>query len=253
MIPYFEFHTVTLGPLVLQVWGFFVAMGILIGLFVSARRAEKVGLARVHVYDAGVWIILAAFFGARVVHVLFYGFSYYAEFPLEIVKVWNGGYSVIGGFLGAVIAGVLYYRRHNLDLLRYADATIFGLPLGLGIGRIGCFLIHDHPGVKSDSFLAVNFPDGAAFDHGFLLSINGFVLAFVFAFLARRKMPVGMFLAVFGVWYGVVRFVLDFYRIIDTTYLGLTPAQYGSMVFFFVGVYYAVRLLKQNGEHVKIQ
>ena len=64
--------------------------------------------------------------------------------------------------------------------------------------------------------------------------------------LGAKKRPVGMYLVVFGIWYGAVRFYLDFYRIIDATYLGLTPAQYVSVVMFVAGMWGAWRLFHKS-------
>ncbi|MBT6253646.1 prolipoprotein diacylglyceryl transferase [Candidatus Uhrbacteria bacterium] len=251
MIPYIEQHIWQLGPIPIQVWGFFVALGILVGLWVSARRAEKLGLEKKHIYDVGTWIILAALLGARIMHIVFYDGATYVQDPLEIFRVWNGGFSITGGFIGALIVAWFYFKKHGLDVWKYADATIFGLPLGLGIGRIGCFLIHDHPGTATDFAMGMEYPDGVVrHDHGLYLSINGFILAIVFALLARKKQPVGMFLAVFAVWYGIMRFFLDFYRAADVTYLGLTPAQYTSVLMLVAGVWGIWRIL---GGRAKIQ
>ncbi len=224
-----------------------VSLGILTALFVITRRAKRLKLDVKIISDAALWILVGALIGARLVTVLFYDPSIYFENPLEIFAIWHGGLSSVGGFIGAVVVGLWYFRRKQVDVWKYADATIFGLPIGLGIGRIGCFLIHDHPGTASDFVLAVQYPDGEArLDHGLLLSINGFLMALVFAILARKKRPVGMYLVVFGIWYGAVRFYLDFYRIIDATYLGLTPAQYVSVVMFVAGMWGAWRLFHKS-------
>ncbi|PIR47819.1 prolipoprotein diacylglyceryl transferase [Candidatus Uhrbacteria bacterium CG10_big_fil_rev_8_21_14_0_10_50_16] len=238
MIPYFTQTVIHLGPLPIQVWGTMVALGIAVGLWVSGKRAEKLGLNKKIVYDLGTYAVIAAMVGARVVHSFVYEIGATLQDPLEFFRVWHGGFSVMGGFIGACLMSYWYLRKHHVDVWRYADATIFGLPIGLGIGRIGCFLIHDHPGTASDFILAVQYPDGVArHDHGLYLSLNGFAMALVFWWMSRRRLPVGAYLAVFGVWYGAVRFWLDFYRTIDTRYFGLTPAQYVSVAMFGLGLW----------------
>ena len=245
MIPYFQWTHIQLGPLTLQVWGLFVALGILVGLWIAARRADKQGLDKGIVYDAGTWIMLGAFLGARILHIVGYEFSTYLADPMEVFRVWHGGFSSVGGFIGAVLVGVWYLRRKHVDVYKYADVMIFGLPIGLAIGRIGCFFIHDHPGTASDFVLAVQQPDGTSqHDHGLYLSINGFLLAGLFWWLSRKKRPLGTYIAVFLTWYGAMRFFLDFYRTVDATYLGLTPAQYVSLVMFIAGAWLSVSLLR---------
>lgn len=231
MIPYFQFISFNLGPLEIQVWGLFVALGILIGAWISAGYAKKNGLDKDVVYSAAFWVIIGAFLGARMMHVLAYEPVYYLANLIEILQFWKGGLSVSGGFLGALVGYLLYMRSQSLSWLKYADKVIYGLPLGLGVGRIGCFLIHDHPGTQTDFFLGIVQPGGGAIhDHGLYLSINGFILAIVFYFLAKKNRPDGFLLRFFMIWYGVVRFFLDFFRVIDSTYFYLTPAQYFSLM-----------------------
>lgn len=247
MIPYFQFLTIELGPITLQVWGTLVAIGILVGALTSGRFAQRNGLSKDHVYQGGFWVIVAAMIGARLFHVLTYQPSFYFENLLEIFKVWNGGFSVIGGFLGAIAGYWLYTKKYKLNRLEYVNSFIYGLPLGLGIGRIGCFLVHDHPGTMTSFILGVKQAGGGAIhDLGLYLSINGFILAFVFYLLSKKKRPPAFFGQVFLVWYGVVRFFLDFLRVIDTTYLGLTPAQYMSIVMFLGGVFWIIATKKKK-------
>jgi len=187
------------------------------------------------------WVIVGAFLMARVFHVMYEPGLYLAD-PLEFFRIWHGGLSVMGGFLGAAIMGIWYLRRKKVDVYAYVDTAMFGLPLGLFIGRIGCFLIHDHPGTLTDFALGVKYPDGVRHDHGLYLSINGLILFLLFLWLARKQVKTGTYLIVFLGWYGVMRFFLDFLRatdgaIVDTRYLGLTPAQYASLVMVALGLW----------------
>lgn len=153
----------------------------------------------------------------------------------------------MGGFAGALAAFLIYARKKRLNLIASADALIFGLPLGLGCGRIGCFLVHDHPGTMTDFFLGVKQSGGGAIhDHGLYLSLNGFALALAFYLLSRKKRKEGFFVQVFLIWYGAVRFFLDFFRAQDAVYLGLTPAQYFSILMFATGLIWAFKVYKKS-------
>jgi phosphatidylglycerol:prolipoprotein diacylglycerol transferase len=251
MIPYIEYTSFQLGPLTIQVWGLFVALGIVVGAWVSSKMATHRGQDPKLILDLATWVIIAAMFGARVVYYVYEPGSLLAD-PLEFFRVWHGGMSVMGGFLGAVIAGVIFLRKRHVDVWAYSDTAIFGLPVGLFIGRIGCFLIHDHPGTLSDFALAVQYPEGARHDHGLYLSLNGLILAVVFLIMFKKKVQTGAYIVVFLIWYGLVRFYLDFYRatdgvIVDTRYLGLTPAQYFSLAMVGAGIWlYFKKLSKKN-------
>jgi phosphatidylglycerol:prolipoprotein diacylglycerol transferase len=254
MIPYFEFHAIPLGPISIQVWGLFVALGIVAALALGLRECKRLRLDPDAFLDLGSWILLGAFIGARFAHVAFYASERYLADPLAILKIWNGGWSSVGGIIGGALAGWIYARRRKLDVIAYADLVAFVLPLGYGIGRIGCFLIHDHPGTLSHSFLAVQYPGGSRLDHGLLLSLTGFAIFGFFLWLRRRSGPAPAFAGWFLLVYGSVRFGLDFYRAADLAgadarYAGLTPAQYACFMFVLIG---AAALARRRQPHVKI-
>lgn len=245
MIPYFSITTIHLGPIPIQVWGTFVALGIVLGAWWSARFAARRGLDPDIIWRGASWIIIASFIGARLLHVLAYEPVYYWQAPLEALKFWQGGFSIMGGFAGAIAGFALFTRRVGISWAAYADTFIYGLPLGMACGRIGCFLIHDHPGTLTDSVLGVRYPDGQTrHDLGLYEALVSAVLAAVFAALARRKVANTPFFfsRLFLVGYGVARFLLDFLRAVDQTYLGLTPAQYASLAMVIAAVAWTWRL-----------
>jgi phosphatidylglycerol:prolipoprotein diacylglycerol transferase len=242
MIPYFSWQTFHLGPIPIQVWGLFVALGILAGTWAAARLARRRRLDPSVVWDATVWIVVAAMVGARLFHVVVYVPTYYLADPWQILAVWNGGLSMFGGFICAVAAGLWFLQRRKLALLAYCDTLAYGLPLGIGIGRIGCFLIHDHPGTLTHFLLGVRFADGSVrHDLGLYESIYGFALAIVFYVLFRSNAKPSTYLATFLITYGLFRFAADFLRVIDTRYLGLTPAQFLSVLMVLAGILLSLR------------
>lgn len=237
MLPYVEFTTIQIGPLTLYVWGLFVALGFALAALVAGKFAEKrYGLDAKHVYDLTGWSIVAGIVGGRMGHVFLYEPAYYWANPWEVLYIWEGGLSLFGGLFAGVLLGVWYLKKHHLDVWKYSDAVFFGLPFGLWVGRIGCFLIHDHPGTATEFFMGIEYPDGIVrHDHGLYLSINSLLMAIVFLVLAKKQRPTGFYIALFSVWYGAVRFFLDFYRLYDVKYLMLTPAQYGSLALIVFG------------------
>tara|TARA_Y100000031_G_C8153935_1_gene353675 strand:+ start:120 stop:887 length:768 start_codon:yes stop_codon:yes gene_type:complete len=243
MIPYLELHTIDIGPLTIQVWGTMVALGFVIGTIASTWYARKKRLQPRILWDTLVWVIIGSILLGRFFHVIFYEPGIFMEKPLHLFVLWEGGFSVIGGFVGALLFGGWYLSRRKANFAKYAEAGLFGLPLGLFIGRIGCALIHDHPGIETSSLLGIEYPDGLLrHDHGFYLSINGLILFLFFLLLYRLRVKPGTYAIVFLLWYGLVRFVLDFYRLADIQYLGLTPAQFASLAMITAGLILFLRL-----------
>lgn len=253
MIPYFEWKEVHIGPLTLYVWGFFVALGILVGLQIAQWYAKRNNLQSQILVDAATWGIVGGLLGARLGYAVFYNPALFIAHPFQLIALWDGGMSMAGALIGALLAIVLYLRKQYVAILPYIDALTFSLPLGYGCGRIGCFLIHDHPGTATHSLLGVKYPDGIVrHDLGLYLSMFGFVTAgifFLIYFIARarhKKIPAGLWTGLYFTLYGVVRIWLDFYRTADAVYFHFTPAQWISIAFVVGGLALIVHAKKSE-------
>jgi phosphatidylglycerol---prolipoprotein diacylglyceryl transferase len=141
----------------------FVAMAAAVGL--SMMRARRVGLDPELVLSMAVWFLIFGLIGAR----LFYIIEYWAKFQrptlaetlLAMVNVTQGGLVVYGSLLAGGLAMLLFVRRHHLPALAFADLIAPGVVLGVGLGRIGCFLNGCCYGGACDLPWAVRFPQGS--------------------------------------------------------------------------------------------
>lgn len=231
MIPYFEPPALHLGPLTIQFFGILAALGVYVGARVAMRAARAEGLDGQVLGDYAIWGVLSGVVVGHLVHL----FAYHPEElrePWRIFAVWEG-LSSFGGLLGAVIAAVIFFRRRGIRLHDYGDAFALGTAPGWGVARLGCFAIHDHPGVRTEFPLAVAFPGGPRHDLGLYDAVALFAIAGILFALRRRGLLRGRLLAVLALLYGTQRFFLDFLRAwpgdlayADARYLGLTPAQY---------------------------
>lgn len=245
MIPYFEWKTFDFGPLTLQVWGMWVAFGMLLSLFILQKIAKKFNLDSQKMLDVSVWMIVSGIIFSRLFVVLFYDPTFYFSHPLEIIKVWNGGLSSFGGLFGAVVAFFVFAKRKaipKINWIKMADALSFSALFGWILGRIGCLFIHDHIGRPCDCFLAVKFPDGPRLEMALLEILALLPLALLFFFSHKKQKPVGWFTSVLFVYYGLMRFILDFFRATDIAgadarYFGLTPGQYSAILLVGVGMW----------------
>ena len=183
------------------------------------------------------WALIGGLVGGHLVHVLLYHPEELRSGGiLQVLKVWDG-LSSTGGVLGGLAAGALFFRRHRLSFARYGDVIALSVAPGWAVARLGCFAVHDHPGVRTSFPLAVLFPDGPRHDLGFYDALLLAAITLLLYGLRRRGALRGSLLAVLALLYGAGRFVLDFLRArdlpyVDARYLGLTPAQYfcGALV-----------------------
>lgn len=244
MIPYLHFEYLTLGPIKLYTWGFFVSLGFLIAF---AGLIKKYPKEKEHFTNLLLYILIGAIIGARFAYSLFYAPDLSTGLQ-NIYKIWDGGMSSFGGFFGGFLAVFLYAHFKKLNLYKTAQKLAFILPLGLAIGRIGCFLINDHPGIKTiASPLSLAYPDGPRFDLGYLLMIFNILLFIYFVVKSNKKLYLENFLLI----YGAGRFLLDFLRVGEPQYAGLIPSQYGSILLLAFFTYLIIKNRKKYGMVIK--
>jgi phosphatidylglycerol:prolipoprotein diacylglycerol transferase len=257
LIPYIQAPEKTLvedlpliGPLKLQVFGPLVATGVIIGWKRCLAYAKKKDIDEFLFRDYLFWMLVAAFVISHLVSVIFYFPDQIKKDPLVLIQVWNG-LSSVGGFFGAALGMIWYLKKHKQPIIVYADATIYGLLIGWCFGRMGCSLVHDHPGkvVPEGTFLAVGpWPDGTwRYDLGLLELMFAVTLTLVlYVGIDVHKRRPGWLVGVVTTAYAPFRFFLDFFRTDepsrvnatpDLRYAGLTTAQWFTIAFLVVGLW----------------
>ena len=138
-----------LGPVAISPHGIGIALGFLIGAQYMVRRSKRFGgPSENDIWNALFWALLGSMAGARIAYVIGHLSEVTNSFhdPLGVFKVWEGGISLLGGIIGAVLAAVPYVRKHRLGFWTMTDLAAPGLALGIFIGRIGDLMIGDHLG-----------------------------------------------------------------------------------------------------------
>ena len=202
------------------------------------------------VENIATWAILGVILGGRLGFVLFYQPAFYLSHPLEIFKVWQGGMSFHGGFLGVVIGTYMFSRRHNLRLGSVSDLMALGATPGLFLGRLANFINAELWGRPSDVPWAVVFPGAAAQDCQGVIGIcarhpsqlyeallEGLVLGAVLFWVAFRRRGLSrpwQLTGIFFVGYGAARFFVEFFRQADAQFISVDnpmgyALQFGSL------------------------
>jgi phosphatidylglycerol:prolipoprotein diacylglycerol transferase len=226
-------------------FGAIVLLAIALGVGLTLHHAKRIRVSYDRIVNFIYYVVLSGFVGGHLFDVA----AYSPEGATKDLWVWLSiaeGQSSFGGLLGA-IGGVGLYRilrRDRVSDLVEAVATSF--PAAWVIGRLGCAVVHDHPGIPSNSWLAVAYPAGGRFDLGLLEALTVLPLAATFLWLRRRNRPLDLYLGAMCTYYAIVRFCLDFLRApdlptSDRRYSGLTPAQWGVLFLFGLGVYFSSR------------
>jgi len=252
LIPYIQIPDLTLVPpgyfggtfppvpLSLKPFGTLVAIGVYMGGLLALRQGKRLGMDTQALLSFITWIAAGGFLGGHVFDTLFYFPERVIADPLSLLRLWEG-LSSFGGFAGATIGLVLWKWRTGATVLPYADVVASAFPVSWLFGRSGCTVAHDHPGIASDAWFAVRYPDGGRFDLGLYEMLLTVPLVVAFLYLRRTPRPWGFYLGVMTVYYAPTRFALDFLRIrdgatADARYWALTPAQWACFVMLAVGV-----------------
>jgi phosphatidylglycerol:prolipoprotein diacylglycerol transferase len=239
----------------LDLWLLLTVGGIAAGTEFARSRAIRKNLSVKVTVDCTLFMVAMGFVVAHFVHILAYNYHLFAEDWRRILP-WYGGYSSMGGFLGAAIAIPLFLKGiKRVPFWPYLDNLCVGFMLGYALGRSGCFTAHDHMGAQSTFFLAVDFPErlgGPRHDLGLYeaLLIGGLFLTFVLMDRARVQLEPwffdGLYSAITLLVYGPSRILFDslrardledFGRRSDVRYYGLTPAQYGAIGLVCLGLW----------------
>ena len=242
MLPYHPLLHFNIGPVRLNTWGLFLSLSFLAVLIGVNRWVKKISIKSEIIFDLGFWMMLSAIIGSRILFVL-ESWKLFTDDWWGIIKIWDGGMSMYGGVVGAVLAFMIFSKIKKLPIWQLADIFAFWLPLGIGIGRVGCALIIDHIGKITSAPWAIDYFGQPRHDVGIYLSLNGFLAFGLFWLLKRFKFSQreGFWLMAVCLWKGVSRFLLDFLRADDLAianghYWGLTLAQYISIGIFLIGL-----------------
>lgn len=240
-----------IGSFPINTYGVLLALAFLAALLMTARLAGRDGLPRERVYDLGLWMLLAALVGSKIL--MLWTEPVYREHPLELLSldfIRSGGV-FFGGFIGAVAVGYLLIRRYKLSWWKTADAFAPGIALGQAIGRQGCFAAGCCWGKPTSLPWGVQFtalgheitgvPVGVHLHPTQLYESFAALALFIFLlWLHRRKIFSGQVILFYAVFYSAIRFTIEFFRDDPrgdiaglTTLTGLSTSQ---MIAIIVGI-----------------
>lgn len=276
-----DIFSIPLGPMTLTLRWYALAyiVGLLAGwkLIVWMIRTPRLwsGAAPItaeQVERLLTWVIFGVILGGRLGYVIFYQPDHFLQNPAQILRVWEGGMSFHGGFLGVVIAGIWFCKREHIAMLPLADLMAAAAPIGLLLGRLANFVNAELWGRPTDLPWGVAFPGEAAQTCAGVLTIcarhpsqlyeaalEGLLLLALLSYLIWRrdwlKTP-GKIAGLFFAGYGVARFLVEFVRQPDAQFVsegnplglalhvagyGLTMGQILTLPMIAVGLWFIAK------------
>jgi phosphatidylglycerol:prolipoprotein diacylglycerol transferase len=226
--PEFDPVAISIGPLAIRWYALAYIVGIVFG-WIYARsllKSEKLWdgpapITPVQIDDFILWVTLGIILGGRTGYVLFYNPAFFIQHPAAILKLWEGGMSFHGGFLGCVAAVMLFALKNNISILSLGDITTAVAPIGILLGRLANFIKGELWGREADASVPwrMVFPDDPQqlFRHPSQLyeaALEGVLLFAVLAVMVRMgalKRP-GLILGSFITIYALARITSEFFR-----------------------------------------
>lgn len=212
---------IALGPVKIRWYGFMYVLGFIAAYYLirNETRRKELGMNDEDAYDLIFYFIVGVILGGRLGYILFYNAAFYFSNPLEMLKVYQGGMSFHGGFLGVILGGYLYCRKKKVPFMPIADVGAMAGALGLGFGRIGNFINAELYGRVTDaSFpLAMIFPTDPTQQprHPSQLYesfFEGFLMFAILYFVNRKNFRPGTVIGTFIMLYGTFRFFIEYVR-----------------------------------------
>jgi phosphatidylglycerol:prolipoprotein diacylglycerol transferase len=243
-VPYFGQFVDPIDPPSIKPFGVLVALGVTAGVLIAMDRCRQREIDPNMMTDFITFVVGIGFVVSHVLDSIFYQWDSVVANPWFLLFI-PGGLSSYGGFIGAIVGALIWRFVRKRSALELSDICASAFPVAWIFGRTGCAVVHDHPGMSSNAWYAVQFPahrlqEGFAgrLDLGLIEMVLTIPLAIIVTWLWRRqpKRAAGFYMGLFAIAYAPVRFFLDFLRVqpddpsfahmSDTRYVGLTAAQW---------------------------
>ena len=217
-------RTFSLGPLTIHLYGIAIGLGLILAVIYACRRSKEFGLKEDDILDGVLWITPFAIICARIYYVAF-SWKDYADNPLSVFAIWEGGIAIYGSVIGAVIGVIVLCKVKKLKIATVLDITLLGFFIGQILGRWGNFFNREAFGAATDSFFRMglyNTVTGSweyyhpTFLYESVWNLVGFILLH---FLSKRRKYDGQIALGYAAWYGLGRCIIEGLRV-DSLYWG---------------------------------
>jgi len=247
---------VRIGPVSIDWYGIGYAVALALGVLIAARQARLRRENPDHIGNGVIFIFVLGLIGARVYHLIDQWNTLYASDPIKAILPPYTGLGVYGGIAGGVVGVIIYTRRHHLSFQRWADIAVPSVFVGQAIARWGNFFNQElyGPPTSAPWGIAIDCAHRVAeypcavypaattgfhplFFYESALDLAGAAAAFWLAGRAAAVLRDGDLMSLWFIWYGVVRSVLETFRIgYDWTFFGFPMASLVGLALAVLGV-----------------
>lgn len=215
---------IQIGNFTIHYYGVIIAVGLLLAVLYGLKRSKEFGLKQDDIIDGVLGIVPFAIICARLYYCIF-SWEDYAENPISILYIWNGGLAIYGGVIGAALGIVVFSKLKKVSLGAVLDVVALGFLIGQAIGRWGNFFNREAFGEVTDSFLRMGLMNRYTGEYTYyhptflyesLWNAVGFI---ALHFLSKKRKYDGQIALGYAAWYGLGRALIEGLRT-DSLYWG---------------------------------
>lgn len=217
-------RSIEIGPLNIHFYGAIIALGLILAVVYATRRSKQFGIREDDVLDGVLYVTPFAILCARAYYCIF-SWEHYADNPISVLYIWEGGLAIYGGVLGAIIGVAVLCRVKHIKLPALLDLVALGFLIGQSIGRWGNFFNREAFGAETDTFLRMGLMNRytgsityyhPTFFYESLWNAAGFLLLHQ---LSKKRQYDGQIALGYAAWYGLGRAFIEGLRT-DSLYWG---------------------------------
>ncbi len=244
---------ITIGNFELKWYSFLLLIAFTLGSFLIYINSKKYNLDKNKIIDLIFYLILFSIIGARIYYVIF-NIGYYIKYPIEIIKVWEGGLAIHGGIIAGILYLLYFCNKNKINILSLTDLIVPSLAIGQAIGRWGNFFNQEAYGpiVKYEVLKGLHIPNfiinGMYIDNHYhyptflFESIWCFLIFITIIILMKiNKKSLGLYTSIYLIMYGVERFIVESLRQDSLMFFNLKIAQIVSIIMIIIGIFIQIK------------
>lgn len=244
---------ITIGNFELKWYSFLLLIAFTLGSFLIYINSKKYNLDKNKIIDLIFYLILFSIIGARIYYVIF-NIGYYIKYPIEIIKVWEGGLAIHGGIIAGILYLLYFCNKNKINILSLTDLIVPSLAIGQAIGRWGNFFNQEAYGpiVKYEVLKGLHIPNfiinGMYIDNHYhyptflFESIWCFLIFITIIILMKiNKKSLGLYTSIYLIMYGVERFIVESLRQDSLMLFNLKIAQIVSIIMIIIGIFIQIK------------
>jgi len=240
----------TLGPFEIRYYGIAYFLGFVI-TYLFLYYYSKKGILKLTIEKIDsllLYLIVGGVLGGRIGAILS-DFAYYLANPAEMPAFWHGGMSFHGGLIGTLIVLFVFTKINKIDFYELADILVLPASIGLFLGRLANFTNHELYGRITNVPWCTVFQrvdDYCRHPSQIYEALKNIFIFGVLLIAKGKRKKKGFLFWIFMALYGLLRFIIEFYRERTQLILGLTWTQYACLAMFVVGSFMLIKNYRKD-------